>query len=51
MRSDKELLAIQNRVVSDNEGVDFLCVGDFGLTAEEIAYIRSIADNLRQSGN
>ena len=44
MRSDKELLGIQNALVGQSEGVDFLWLGDCDLTAEEIAYIRGLGD-------
>jgi hypothetical protein len=46
IRSDKELLAIQNYVVGQAEGCDFLHVGEQGLTHEEIDYIRSLGESL-----
>ncbi len=48
MRSDKELLGIQNCIVGENEGVDFLHEGHHGLTQEEIEYIRSLGDQARE---
>lgn len=47
MRSDKELLAIQNHVVCEAEGCDFLFEGEFGLTQEEIDYIQSLGDQVK----
>ena len=48
MRSDKELLGIQNQIVGENEGVDFLHEGHYGLTKEEIEYIRALGDKVRR---
>ena len=50
MRSDKELLGIQNYLVIRAEGTDFLSTfsTDCDLTEEEIAYIRSLGDQIRE---
>lgn len=46
MRTDKELLGIQNCLVSRSEGIDFLYEGEFRLTEEEIEYIRALGDKV-----
>jgi hypothetical protein len=47
MRSDKELLAVQNYLVGQSEGVDFLYIDECDLTQEEVDYIRSLGDEIR----
>ena len=47
VRSDKELLGIQNRLVGEAEGVDFLYEGFCGLTLAEIDYIRALGNAVK----
>jgi hypothetical protein len=42
MRSDTVLLGILETLVSETEGCDFLDVGNYELTQEEINHIRAL---------
>lgn len=44
----ERLLAIQNFVVGEAEGVDFLYAGEFGLTEYDIGYIRGLGATVKR---